>query len=222
MAASRITHLITSCTKGKHSQCGSMPELSIRSGQTPEEAMSSWAATIKRSQSASPVPALSLYAGNHWSTAKEILRTTENLELWVISAGLGFLNSRDLVDAYEATFHDLPFSHRQWWRELTNTFGKERTAKSIETLMAARPFDDYVIAASPVYIEATEDDILAGASKLNNHIAQLTVVTSGEYSGLLESYLIRSESRMMRQLSSNMICLNIKLAQYIIGSRRYS
>lgn len=67
MAASRITHLITSCTKGKHSQCGSMPELSIRSGQTPEEAMSSWAATIKRSQSASPVPALSLYAGNHWS-----------------------------------------------------------------------------------------------------------------------------------------------------------
>ncbi|MFA8037947.1 hypothetical protein [Escherichia coli] len=45
--------------------------------------MSSWAATIKRSQSASPVPALSLYAGNHWSTAKEILRTTENLELWV-------------------------------------------------------------------------------------------------------------------------------------------
>ncbi|MFQ0836504.1 hypothetical protein [Citrobacter gillenii] len=46
--------------------------------------MSSWAATIKRSQSASPVPALSLYAGNHWSTAKEILRTTENLELWVI------------------------------------------------------------------------------------------------------------------------------------------
>ncbi|MFT2147744.1 hypothetical protein ACMV6A_27420 [Klebsiella pneumoniae] len=70
--------------------------------------MSSWAATIKRSQSASPVPALSLYAGNHWSTAKEILRTTENLELWVISAGLGFLNSRDLVDAYEATFHDLP------------------------------------------------------------------------------------------------------------------
>ncbi|MCV0612626.1 hypothetical protein MLT69_016540, partial [Escherichia coli] len=86
----------------------------------------------------------------------------------------------------------------------------------------ARPFDDYVIAASPVYIEATEDDILAGASKLNNHIAQLTVVTSGEYSGLLESYLIRSESRMMRQLSSNMVCLNIKLAQYIIGSRRYS
>ncbi|CGY50448.1 Uncharacterised protein [Salmonella enterica subsp. enterica serovar Typhi] len=148
--------------------------------------MSSWAATIKRSQSASPVPALSLYAGNHWSTAKEILRTTENLELWVISAGLGFLNSRDLVDAYEATFHDLPFSHRQWWRELT------------------------------------KDDILAGASKLNNHIAQLTVVTSGKYSGLLESYLIRSESRMMRQLSSNMVCLNIKLAQYIIGSRRYS
>ncbi len=222
MTASRITHLITSCTKGKHFQCGSRAELSIRAGETPEEAMASWAATIRRSQSASPVPALSLYTGNHWSTAKEILRTTENLELWVISAGLGFLNSRDLVDAYEATFHDLPFSHRQWWRELTNTFGNERTVKSIETLMEARPFDDYVIAASPVYISAAEHDILAGASKLNNHIAQLTIVTSGAYSGSLEPYLIRSESRMMHQLSSNMVCLNIKLAQYIIGSRRIS
>ncbi|MFZ4254395.1 DUF6884 domain-containing protein [Enterobacter ludwigii] len=219
MAASRITHLITSCTKGKHCQCSSRAELSIRSGQTPEEAMASWAETIKRSQRTSPVPALSLYSGNHWSTAKEILRTTENLELWVISAGLGFLNSRDLVDTYEATFHDLPFSHRQWWQELTKTFGKERMANSIETLMETRPFDDYVIAASPVYISAVEHDILAGASKLNNHISQLTVVTSGAYSGRLEPYLIRSESRMMRQLSSNMVCLNIKLAQYIIGSR---
>ena len=71
-------------------------------------------------------------------------------------------------------------------------------------------------------ISAAEHDILAGASKLNNHIAQLTIVTSGAYSGSLEPYLIRSESRMMHQLSSNMVCLNIKLAQYIIGSRRIS
>ena len=44
MTASRITHLITSCTKGKHFQCGSRAELSIRAGETPEEAMASWAA----------------------------------------------------------------------------------------------------------------------------------------------------------------------------------
>lgn len=90
MAASRITHLITSCTKGKHFQSGSRAELKIRPEQTPEEAMVCWAATIKRSQTSSPTTALSLYAGNHWSTAKEILQTTENMELWVISAGLGF------------------------------------------------------------------------------------------------------------------------------------
>ncbi|MBK2673700.1 hypothetical protein FKL07_26245 [Citrobacter freundii] len=52
MTASRITHLITSCTKGKHFQCGSRAELSIRAGETPEEAMASWAATIRRSQRA--------------------------------------------------------------------------------------------------------------------------------------------------------------------------
>lgn len=220
MAAARYTHLITSCTKGKHLQSGYRPELSIRSGQTPEDAVASWVEAIKREHSASQVPALSLYAGNHWSTAKEILRTTENLELWVISAGMGFLNSRDLVSAYEATFHDLPFSHSLWWRELTNAFNKENSVNSISALMETRPCDDYVIAASPVYISAVEEDILSGANKLSNSVAQLTVVTSGGYSGSLEPYLIRSESRMMRELSSNMACLNIKLAQYIIGSHR--
>jgi len=216
MTVMRITNLIMSCTKGKHFQYSSQAALSIRAGETPEEAMANWAANIKRS-----IPALSLYTGNYWSTAKDILWTTDNLELWVISAELDFLNSRDLVDAYEATFHDLPFSHRHWWRELTNTFGKEQTEISIGTLMEARPTDDFVIAASPVYIAAVEDDMLAAVSKLYNPITQLTVVTSGAYSGCLEPYLIRSESHMMKDLSSNMVCLNIKLAKYIIGSQRY-
>ncbi len=218
MATVRHTHLITSCTKGKNHHGGFRPELNIRAGQEPEDAVASWMEVINRGQSAAQVPALSLYAGNHWSTAKEILRTTENLELWVISAGMGFLNSRDLVSAYEATFHDLPFSHSRWWRELTNAFGKDNSVNSIEALMEERPWDDYVIAASPVYISAVEEDILSGSKKLRNSVAQLTVVTSGAYSGSLEPYLIRSESRMMRELSSNMVCLNIKLAQYIIRS----
>ncbi|MDV1995821.1 hypothetical protein RZR72_25070, partial [Enterobacter asburiae] len=63
-------------------------------------------------------------------------------------------------------------------------------------------------------------NIFYALRKLNNPIAQLTVVTSGAYSGGLEPYLIRSESRMMPELSSNMVCLNIKLAQYIISSQR--
>ncbi|MGL8352026.1 hypothetical protein NA436_25050, partial [Salmonella sp. NW587] len=42
--------------------------------------------------------------------------------------------------------------------------------------------------------------------------------TSGAYAGPLEEYLIKSSSRMMKELECNMVCLNIKLAQYILKS----
>ena len=38
------------------------------------------------------------------------------------------------------------------------------------------------------------------------------------YAGPLEEYLIKSSSRMMKELECNMVCLNIKLAQYILKS----
>ncbi|EBB4329907.1 hypothetical protein CHZ20_25590, partial [Salmonella enterica] len=104
MFSERSVHLITSCTKGKNHQGHVWPTLDIDPKQTPDDAAYAWSNIVDDARSNQAVPALSLYSGNHWSTAKEILNSTRNLELWIISAGMGFLNSRDRVPSYEATF----------------------------------------------------------------------------------------------------------------------
>ncbi|MHA0273165.1 hypothetical protein [Enterobacter ludwigii] len=218
MIFERLVHLITSCTKGKNHQSDVWPTLGIDSDQTPEDAAYAWSNIVNDARRNQAVPALSLYSGNHWSTAKDILKSTRNLELWVISAGMGFLNSRDQVHSYEATFHKVPFRHDLWWKALTESLGKYNRCATISQLMQSRPNDEYLIAASPVYIAAVQKDILKGIESLTHPLTQLTIVTSGAYAGPLEEYLIKSSSRMMKDLECNMVCLNIKLAQYILKS----
>ncbi|WP_207308373.1 hypothetical protein, partial [Escherichia coli] len=157
----------------------------------PDDAADAWSNIVDDARSNQAVPALSLYSGNHWSTAKEILNSTRNLELWIISAGMGFLNSRDRVPSYEATFHQVPFRHDLWWKAITKSLGKHNRCATISQLMQSSPNDEYLIAASPVYIAAVQNDILKGIESLTHPLTQLTIVTSGAYAGPLEEYLIK-------------------------------
>lgn len=84
--------------------------------------------------------------------------------------------------------------------------------------MHSCPNDEYLFAASPVYIAAVQDDIQKGIESLTHPLTQLTIVTSGAYTGPLEAFIIRSYTRMMKDLECIMVCLNIKLAQYILKS----
>ncbi|MCL0228931.1 hypothetical protein M2T52_32995, partial [Klebsiella pneumoniae] len=104
------------------------------------------------------------------------------------------------------------------WKAITKSLGKHNRCATISQLMQSSPNDEYLIAASPVYIAAVQNDILKGIESLTHPLTQLTIVTSGAYAGPLEEYLIKSSSRMMKELECNMVCLNIKLAQYILTS----
>lgn len=213
------THLITSCAKGKNKLTPDSPALDIQEGTSPENALRLWLEQTQPGRNKTLLAATDLYRGTHWSTAKEIQRSAQNVELWVISAGMGFLHSSDMVVPYEATFHQIPFSHAVWWQSLNNSFCTERRASSISNLMNLNPMDDYVIAGSPVYIKAVEHDVQEGLKALQNPVKQLTIITSKAYSGLLEPYLIRSHAGMLGEFNSNMVCLNIKLAQSLIAGR---
>ncbi len=63
-----------------------------------------------------------------------------------------------------------------------------RCASSAE-LMQRCPDDRFVIAGSPVYISAAEQDILAGVPALHDAAAQLIIVTSQGYRGPLQPFL---------------------------------
>ncbi|EBA8944039.1 hypothetical protein FKH56_22570 [Salmonella enterica] len=61
--------------------------------------------------------------------------------------------------------------------------------------------------------------MLAQSLSGSTWLAQLTVITSGGYKGILEPYLVRSHAGMLNSLNVNMVCLNIKLAKNIIQDR---
>ncbi|WP_227642887.1 tgtA5 cluster protein 2 [Klebsiella pneumoniae] len=89
---------------------------------------------------------------------------------------------------------------------------------SLAELMQRCPDERFVIAGSPVYISAAEQDILAGVPALHDAATQLIIVTSQGYRGPLQPFLKRSRADMMATLKSNMTCLNIACAGALIDA----
>ncbi|EGA2912844.1 hypothetical protein NRS63_004149 [Salmonella enterica] len=210
---------MTSCAKGKNYFTSTSPVLETMLSTTPELLIEAWLSKLRNYTSEQAVSVIDLYRGAHWACAKEILKTTPNLDLWVISAGMGLLHSSERVIPYEATFNKLPFAPSSWWETLTEATQGFRRCCSIAQLMQTNPGDNYVISGSPVYVAAVESDIKSGITSLNNPQAQLTIITSGGYKGILEPYLVLSHAGMLNSLNANMVCLNIKLAKNIIQDR---
>lgn len=209
-------HLIVTCTKQK----------TLMAGDTifPEErdaarAYGAWLERLEKAGNDHPsVTAGELYTGQHWSRAIAAAARTR-AELWIISAGLGFLHVTDPVVPYEATFADMPFSHREIWTHLTARPPTARYCPSLASLMQENPADRYVVAASPVYLRAVESDLHAGREALCSP-QQLSIVTSKGYKGNLKGNVKYTSAKMMKALNTNMTGLNISYALQLIGNEK--
>ncbi|SFT46032.1 hypothetical protein SAMN05192562_101365 [Kosakonia arachidis] len=90
-------HLITSCAKGKNLLIPDSPARDIHEGTSPESAFRRWLEQTPPIRNYIALPAISLYRGAHGSIATEIPRSTQHLDLSVISVGMGFLHSSQSV-----------------------------------------------------------------------------------------------------------------------------
>jgi len=174
--------------------------------------------------------ASTLYKGGHWSNA---LKATSGLDvdLWVVSAGLGLLHSDDFAINYQATFSSgqadsIPLyglskteSSQRWWHYLCKIRTSYSKLNSISTLMQERCDEIFIIAGSNVYIEAIYCDLIDGMMHLTNATEQLAIITSKNSSyekcNLKDNNLFSSK-RMMSWLKCNMTSLNVSLANKLI------
>lgn len=219
---SKRINLITTCTKGKHLHSPlQLPQLDVNESDDVHYLLHRWREKLQLSIiDGNPAPAERVYRGTHWDTARQIVCDNQDVDLWVISAGLGLLHASESIVPYEASFTSLPISGSSWWAALTECFKEGRAAASIQILMQARPHEIFVIAGSPTYIAAVEKDIMVGSKALNDAATQLVIVTSAGYKGHLDGFVTRSHAGMMNMLNSNMACLNIKHARSIIANIR--
>jgi hypothetical protein len=205
-------HLIVTCTRSK----------TVAAGSTvfPEErdavrAYESWLQMLGQTLGEQPLLAVGeLYSGQHWQRAVAAAEST-GAELWVLSAGLGLLHISDRVVPYEATFSSMQASPRNIWSLLTSSPPTGRRCASLQALMQKRPHDRFIVAASPVYLQAVEEDLCAGRDELASP-EQMTIVTSKGYRGCLGNNVTLSSAAMMKELNTNMTGLNISHAVKIL------
>lgn len=206
------THLIVTCTRRK-----SVPadDTVFPIEEDAGTAYAAWRKILARAcHERTAMTAGDLYTGQHWRRAAAAVATS-GAELWVISAGLGLLHVTDRVVPYEATFSSMPFCHQDMWQRLTSGPPTMRRCASLLTLMRERPHDRFIIAASPVYLRAVEEDLSAGRDELASP-EQLTIVTSKGYQGRLGNSITLSSAAMMTELNTNMTGLNISHAVKIL------
>lgn len=230
---SRI-NLITTCTNGKYGKTSKILNLGDYSaGKVSSEILiQSWCNAIKGTILHSDLISVeNLYKGGHWTTARAI-QHEYSADLWVLSAGLGLLHSKDRVIPYQATFatgyrESIPLYskvysgkafHRTWWKAMTesSSYQKEHPT-SIAALMHAKPKEYFIICGSPDYINAIELDVFDGLHHLESPLAQVMIITSKEISSRLTPYFLKSDARIAQWLKCNMVMLNISLAKYVVG-----
>lgn len=172
-------HLITTCSRSKATPPGDtrFPYTETK----PAAALAAWRETLSRAPVTGSTAAL--YCGLHSDRARAIAARHAEVGLWFLSAGLGLRHATDPAVTYEATFHDLPYPAALHWAGLTYSPPLPGRQPSLTRLMQSSPGDKYVIAASPVYLAAVEDDLVAGAAALPEADRQLIIVTSKGYQG---------------------------------------
>ncbi|MFY7295281.1 hypothetical protein ACOTXM_23970, partial [Enterobacter cloacae complex sp. IR5457] len=79
----------------------------------------------------------------------------------------------------------------------------------------ATSHDRFIVAASPVYLQAVEEDLYAGRDELASP-EQMTIVTSKGYQGCLGNNVTLTSAAMMSELNTNMTGLNISHAVKIL------
>lgn len=205
-------HLIVTCTRRKTVAAG---ETVFPSELDASRAYEEWLERlVKASRETPAMTAGEVYTGQHWRRATAAA-ARKGAELWIISAGLGLLHVTYRVVPYEATFTSMPFSTRTIWAKLTSQPPGPRRCASLHSLMQQRPHDQFVLAASPVYLRAIEEDLCAGRDALSSP-ERLTIVTTKGYQGTLQRNVTLANAAMTRELNTNLTGLNISYATRII------
>lgn len=222
----RTQHVILSCTNRKRGTAGDPLRLrEIPVGDVATRA-ARWIDAIS-DQPASQTVA-TLYAGEYWQAGTALGRAASSLgpvEVSVLSAGLGFVNSKDYVPSYSATFAtghedsvcgrpDVTAMRRRWWSELIEWPGPSRCG-SVRSLTeaAASPDAHLLVCAGPDYLDAVADDLRLAHKVLGDR--RLVIVASGAPLEGLSEVWVRCPGRLRLRVGGSMASTGVRVARLL-------
>ena len=136
----------------------------------------------------------------------------------ICSAGYGLIDATTNIAGYSATFASphadevtgtpqQPIARRHWWQVL-----RRDILIGAPTLSALGHEGPIVVAASPVYLDAMHDELVAGLASG----ARIIVVTSGTLRGPLEEVHVPVKGRLRGTLGGSMMSINVRVAARIM------
>ena len=171
------------------------------------------------------VPAIDLYAGEHWAAARtlrDVVPLGHTLELWVCSAGYGLISSETPLLPYSATFASgdpdvVPGTAQEWWEALCGWVGPAPGPRSLGELAASEPTARILLVLSADYLRAGHDDVFRAAQKLAGS-GQLSIISTGTgHSKDLNEYLLPGDARLQASLGGTLKALNVRTARYLLS-----
>jgi hypothetical protein len=220
-------HVVVTCTSRKtvtvppELRLGSITELA----PTPA-AVCEWTARLSDPGGAEHLGAADLYAGEHWAIARQlpVSAAAYDTQLWVCSAGYGFITARALIRPYAATFsgHEdrVPGGAegaRQWWQALARWEGPEPgQPRSIRELAARQPTASFMLALSATYLGACRADIAAAAKELHDPDRLLVISAGARDPGGLAGLTVPADARLQALLGGTRQALNARIAAHLL------
>lgn len=227
-------NVVVTCTKRKTRPPAEGLRLQTVESGTPEERAAGWVSHL-RSATGEAVPALDLYAGDHWAVVRELpgagARGGHEVRLWICSAGYGLIPASAEIHPYSATFSaghpDAVHSpgplgrsetHRRWWDAISAWEGPVPGApRTLADLAAQEPGSPLLVVASPSYLDPLTKDLRAATGALRQPDSLL--VLSGGAGPLqgLERQQVHFDARLQRRLGGAMMSLNVRLVREVLA-----
>lgn len=197
-----------------HLQLGQVP------GDTHADRARGWIARLAGACSVPRVPAVELYAGEHWSVAREfpaMRMPGEEIRLWAGSAGYGLLAADALVVPHHATLtpgqaDSVPGDWASWWSLLSAWAGPAPgQPRSIRELATAAPGTGFMLVLSKNYLRACAADIAAACGSLADPERLFVVSAGGTPDDALATFAVPADARLQAHFGGTRRALNARI-----------
>lgn len=209
--------VLASCTQSKRGVVAPHRHLRHYSGgsRTPEEVGGAWSSALRR-ESAGASRLAEVYKGSYWSSVLALARRVHARRTLVVSAGLGLVDSASVHASYSATFSagspdSVPGAstragRAQWWSLLGGRRALLGATSADEPLLVVLP-NGYLDVVAEELLTVPRERLLIFASGCPARLA----AHAGES-------LIELDSRMVRELGTNVAALAPATASHVLGA----
>jgi hypothetical protein len=222
-----VINLVVTCTNRKRAAASSALQVRNLRGRSIDLRISSWSKKLSREQQGA-MPAAEVYRGDHWSVVNSIARLSSSTEIkiWIASAGYGLISPASHIVPYAATFsprHEDSVARssserRAWWAGITETPPQSHpsTLRSLRAVARKHKTSPLIIAASPEYIDAMADDILAAQKQLGSSDLLSILCRRGAAPEELRASSIALQADFSTSLGGTLTSLSARVLRWLV------